>query len=249
MRGTTRQSRGMAWVDEVSPFGTPIADRAGVSPTEVLIGQTVGLTGPVGAVAREVVLGTQALLQSVNDAGGIHGRRLCLLTLDDAHEPSRIVHNLHHLARVDTVFALANLTGVVNCPVGAPLMEVWSTPCVGWMVGAPADSRQLVWQVLTAHARRSVHPPVQAWQLWLSYQVAMRRLGAMRLSAASLEAYLHARLLSDAMRLCGPDLCRSRLVAVVRGLAESVACGLPVGTGARAQPQLLSHKRAGASEL
>lgn len=247
MRGTTRQARTSAWVDEVNPVEALVTDRAGVSPTEVLIGQSVGLTGPVRSVARDIVLGTQAMLQSVNDAGGIHGRRVRLLTLDDGHEPVRIVQNLRHLAQVDTAFALVNLTGVVNCPAGAPLMEVWSTPCMGWMAGALSDASPSLWRVLNAHARRPAQAAVPAWQLWLSYQVAMRRLGVLRLSPVSLEAYLHARLLSDAMRLCGPDLCRSRLSAAVRGLAGSVVRGLPAS--ARAQPLLQAPKTAGTPEL
>jgi hypothetical protein len=209
-KGQARSPQGDGPQQMATAFG---AEFTGISPTEVFIGQTVGLTGPHGEVARDIVLGTQALVQSVNDAGGIHGRRLRLLTLDDRHEPARIERNLRQLTLGDEVFALLNLTG------GARALDALSVPCVGPGAGESSQLQRSMWQVLRAGAGRSADAVAQAWQLWLSYQVDMRRLGAIRVAPASLEAYLNARLMADAMRWCGPNLSRAGLVAALRGAA------------------------------
>ena len=236
MGASTPHGRQSARVEPSQAPGAVSAEMAGISPTEVLIGQTVGLTGPIGEVARDIVLGTQALVQSVNDAGGIHGRRLSLLTLDDGHDPARMVRNLSHLATVDRVFALLNATGIAPCPPGTPSVQAWSAPCLQGMSGAGLPRRPTLWHVLRARARHPAEAAVHAWQLWLSYQVAMRRLGAVELSPASLDAYLSVRLLTEAMRLCGPVLSRSRLIAAMEGLAGAALHSLPAGANARSHP-------------
>lgn len=199
------------------------ADWAGISPTEVFIGQTVGLTGPLGEVARDIVQGTQALVQSVNDSGGIHGRRLRLLTLDDGHEPARIARNLHQLALGDGVFALLNLTGAARYPQGQRALDAWAVPCVGLGTWESATLQASMWQVLRACSGHCSDALAQTWQLWLSYQVDMRRLGAVRVAPVSLEAYLNARLMVDAMRLCGPNLSRAGLIAALRRSADGAS--------------------------
>lgn len=216
MKAITRQARppqGQGQPPTNTAFGS---DWAGISPTEVVIGQTVGLTGPLGEVARDIVLGTQALVQAVNDSGGVHGRQLRLLTLDDGHDPARIERNLRQLVLGDEVFALLNLTG------GARAVEACSVPCVGSGAGESFHLNRSMWQVLRAGAGRSADASAQAWQLWLAYQVDMRRLGAFRVAPASLEAYLNARLLADAMRLCGPSLSRPGLIAALPSVTDGI---------------------------
>lgn len=217
-----------------STFG---ADCTGISPTEVFIGQTVGLTGPLGDVARDIVLGTQALVQSVNDAGGIHGRRLRLLTLDDGHEPARVARNLRQLAVGDGVFALLNLTSAAHCPDIKRALETLAVPCVALGTGESSKLQASMWHVLRACSGHCADALAQTWQPWLSYQVDMRRLGALRVAPASLEAYLNARLMTDAIRACGPNLSRAGLIAVLKGGAE-LASPQQVA-GAEAGPQAL----------
>src|SRR5690349_401946 len=60
------------------PFTTGAAEMPGVSSTEITIGQTMPYTGPVSAFAA---LGRGD--KKANDEGGINGRRLNLVSLDD----------------------------------------------------------------------------------------------------------------------------------------------------------------------
>jgi len=51
---------------------------------DLVIGQTIALTGGLAEHGKAVQLGARAYFDKVNAAGGVHGRRLVLTTLDDA---------------------------------------------------------------------------------------------------------------------------------------------------------------------
>ena len=55
---------------------------AGTARAQILIGQTVGLTGPVAATVKEAVDGAKLYIDSVNAKGGIRGEKIELITLD-----------------------------------------------------------------------------------------------------------------------------------------------------------------------
>jgi branched-chain amino acid transport system substrate-binding protein len=85
----------------------------GVTDKEVVIGMTVPMTGPAASWG---VLGpgVEAWANYINDQGGIHGRKIKLLIMDDGYNPSRAVANV--LEMKDKVFAICALTGtaVIN---------------------------------------------------------------------------------------------------------------------------------------
>ncbi|MDF2465765.1 MAG: transporter substrate-binding protein [Ramlibacter sp.] len=55
----------------------------GVGKTNIVIGQSVALTGPGSALAVPFHLGAKVYFDRVNAAGGINGRKIELVTLDD----------------------------------------------------------------------------------------------------------------------------------------------------------------------
>lgn len=88
-----------------------VAAEAGVSESSIIIGQSIGLSGPVAAVAQDITAGLAAYVRQVNRQGGIHGRRLVLKTLDDAFVPARAGENARAL--LGEAFLLA-------APLGTP---------------------------------------------------------------------------------------------------------------------------------
>ncbi len=56
----------------------------GVSPTTILIGQSITLEGGKNEYEMAVLDGMQTYLQAVNQRGGVKGRKIVLKTLDDA---------------------------------------------------------------------------------------------------------------------------------------------------------------------
>jgi len=69
----------------------------GVSKTAVTIGQSLALTGPSAALAVPFHLGAKLYFDRVNAAGGIGGRRIDLVTLDDAGNPATAAANTTRL--------------------------------------------------------------------------------------------------------------------------------------------------------
>ena len=82
----------------------------GVTDTEIKIGQTVAYSGPVsawGTIGR-----TQAAyFRKVNDEGGINGRRVNFVSLDDGYLPAKTVEQVRKLIEQEEVFALFQTIG------------------------------------------------------------------------------------------------------------------------------------------
>src|SRR5437762_1651866 len=67
-----------------------------VTDTEVTIGITAPLSGPAAAWGS-IALASEAYAKVVNDAGGVHGRKLKIILKDDAYNPGRAVANVSEL--------------------------------------------------------------------------------------------------------------------------------------------------------
>jgi branched-chain amino acid transport system substrate-binding protein len=77
----------------------------GISDTEIKIGQTVAYSGPVSAYGT--IGRTQAAyFRKINDEGGVNGRRINFISLDDAYVPAKTVEQVRKLIEQDEVFAL-----------------------------------------------------------------------------------------------------------------------------------------------
>jgi ABC-type branched-subunit amino acid transport system substrate-binding protein len=82
------------------------AQAQGVSATTVVLGQSAPLSGPAQASGEEIRNGVLAYFRVLNEAGGVHGRRIELATLDDAGDAARALANTQRLVEQLRVFAL-----------------------------------------------------------------------------------------------------------------------------------------------
>jgi branched-chain amino acid transport system substrate-binding protein len=86
------------------------ADTTGVTATEIKIGGVFPFSGPassIGIVGRSVL----AYVQSINDRGGINGRKITYLALDDAYSPPKTVEHVRKLVELDEVAFLFGQLG------------------------------------------------------------------------------------------------------------------------------------------
>ncbi len=87
--------------------GVGLAKDPGVTDTEVKIGTTAGLTGPIAMWGNRMArIGPQAYFNYINDQGGVHGRKIKHVVLDDGYQPPRAVANTKRLIQREKVFAL-----------------------------------------------------------------------------------------------------------------------------------------------
>jgi branched-chain amino acid transport system substrate-binding protein len=78
------------------------ADAPGVTKAEIKIGATFPFSGPASSLGNNG-RGLMAYVQSINDRGGINGRKINLITLDDAYSPPKAVEQTRRLVESDGV--------------------------------------------------------------------------------------------------------------------------------------------------
>ena len=103
----------------------------------IVVGQTVALTGSIAEHGQAVAAGARALIEGVNAAGGIGGRRISLVTLDDGGDASRAAENTRRLIETEGVVAMFG--GVEGGPCVASLKEASDrgVPLIACMAGSP----------------------------------------------------------------------------------------------------------------
>lgn len=82
----------------------------GISDTEIKIGGSFAFTGPLAATAP-LGQGMAAYFKSVNDQGGVNGRKITFITYDDAYDPAKLAENARKLNEQDKVFAFTGFGG------------------------------------------------------------------------------------------------------------------------------------------
>jgi branched-chain amino acid transport system substrate-binding protein len=85
----------------------------GISDEEITIGGSYPFSGPASAY-RSIAEGAKAYFDLVNAEGGVDGRKIKFITLDDAYEPPKAVENARRLIEEEQVFALFNTLGTPN---------------------------------------------------------------------------------------------------------------------------------------
>jgi len=108
----------------------------GVSANRILLGQSAVFSGPAAQLGIQMRNGIKAYLDYVNERGGVHGRRLELVSEDDRYEASVAPAASKKLIEEHRVFALL---GYVGTPTGAahlPVVTQAKVPLVGMFTGA-----------------------------------------------------------------------------------------------------------------
>ena len=111
------------------------AQTPGVTDKEILIGSCSALEGPSHFLGTETVTGAKAYFAMVNDAGGVDGRKLKLLTYDDSYDPAKTEACFNRLME-QKVFALGFFVGTPTAVKYIPMAESNKIPVVGLFTGA-----------------------------------------------------------------------------------------------------------------
>ena len=120
--------------------GVPATDTPpmpeGILDDAVLFGQSAAFSGPAQELGRNMRLGIEAAFAEANEQGGVHGRRLDLLSLDDAYEPEAAVTNTQQLIDSDGVFALIGEVGTPTSRSATPIAAAAQVPFIAPFTGA-----------------------------------------------------------------------------------------------------------------
>ena len=85
------------------PLPPAFAADPGVTDTEITLGQTMPYSGPASAYAA-FGKSELAYIRMINDQGGVHGRKINLISLDDGYSPPRTMEQTRRLVEQDQVF-------------------------------------------------------------------------------------------------------------------------------------------------
>ena len=114
---------------------TEAQNAPGVSDNEILIGSCSALEGPSHFLGVETVTGAKAYFSLVNEEGGVNGRKLKLVSVDDSYDPAKTQACFDHLMS-EKVFALGFFVGTPTAVKYVPLAESAKIPVVGLFTGA-----------------------------------------------------------------------------------------------------------------
>jgi len=111
-------------------------DSAGVSDSEILIGQSCQLSGPLAALTSEVRQGASLYFDHVNASGGVRGRKIRVLAIDDAYDPKKAAENTKKLIDEDKVLALFQYAGTPPALAALPIAEERGVPFIAPFTGS-----------------------------------------------------------------------------------------------------------------
>ncbi len=165
-------------------------------------------------------LGIEAAFAEANANGGIHGRRLELLSRDDAYEPEAAIANTRRLID-EGVFALIGAVGTPTSRSAAPVAEAAGVPYIAPFTGAEfLRSPELVSVV---NLRASYYQETEAMVAHLIEDLGIRDIAVMRQDDSfGLAGYNGARLAMErrGMELAATAVYRRNTTAVKTGVLD-----------------------------
>ncbi|MFP5213700.1 MAG: ABC transporter substrate-binding protein [Acidobacteriota bacterium] len=100
------------------------------------LGMSTALTGPASVIGINMQAGVLMAIDEINRSGGIHGKKLRLLSVDDGYEPSRTAPNMHWLIEELHVLAVVGNVGTPTSIAAIPIANENKTPYIGAFTGA-----------------------------------------------------------------------------------------------------------------
>lgn len=142
-----------------------MAPAPGVSANSILVGSRSALDGPARFLGNQTVLGATTYLHSINDDGGVFGRKVQLLAFDDGYDPDKAPACFKRMSR-EGVFALGFFVGTPTAKVYVPMAQDEKIPVVGLFTGAQMLYEPLKHYVINLRASYYDETREQVDKLW-----------------------------------------------------------------------------------
>src|SRR5213593_4850988 len=95
----------------------------GVSTKDIRIGMSAAFKGPSAGLGVELYRGALAYYSEINQRGGVHGRAISVVALDDGYEPTPCIKNTIELVEKEQVFFLSNYVGTATLTRALPVIK------------------------------------------------------------------------------------------------------------------------------
>jgi branched-chain amino acid transport system substrate-binding protein len=118
------------------PQPVPTSTARGVTANEIRFGIVAPFSGPAKELGRQMKLGIDTAFSRANEAGGVEGRMLKLISADDGYEPARTAEAMKQLYDKEQVFGFIGNVGTPTAAVAVPFALERRTLFFGAFTGA-----------------------------------------------------------------------------------------------------------------
>jgi branched-chain amino acid transport system substrate-binding protein len=138
-----------------APAGAMSAEMRGVTATEIKIGQTMPYSGPVSAFGA-LGKGEVGYFRMINERGGVNGRKINLISLDDSYAPPKTVEQTRRLVESDEVALIFSSIGTAHNTAIAKYLQSKNIPQL--FIGSGASKFPGMTAVIVVRAGRDAFP-------------------------------------------------------------------------------------------
>jgi branched-chain amino acid transport system substrate-binding protein len=147
----------------------------GVTADTITFGQAAVLEGPASALGLGMQQGLNAAFNEVNAKGGVHGRKIKLISVNDGYEPDRAIAATKKLIEEDKVFALIGPVGTPTSAAAQPIATAAKVPFMGAFTGAGFLRNPKLENVI--NVRASYDAETEAWVKHLTEDLKITKIG------------------------------------------------------------------------
>ncbi|MBU0726350.1 MAG: ABC transporter substrate-binding protein [Alphaproteobacteria bacterium] len=207
-----------------------LAQDTGVTSDRILLGQSAAIVGPESAIGLGLMRGMTAAFKEVNEAGGVKGRKIELITYDDGYAPDVALQNTRKLISSDGVFALVGAVGTPATTAAQPIATNFGVPFFGAYSGAAFLRNPKLKNIV--NIRASVDEEAEAWVEHLTKDIDAKRIGVLyqedSFGRAGLEGVRKAmdkrglKLVAEGSYYRGTTAVKTALLDIRKAKADSV---------------------------
>ncbi len=140
----------------------------------IIFGQTADMSGMTSEIGLELKEGLLVAFKEINDKGGVHGKKLELISYDDVYDPDLAIVNAKKLIRKDKVFALVGGMGTPTANTLYPFITREKVPLIGQYTGVEFLRSPFNRYVL--NIRSSYWQETEAWIEHLTSDLGIKRI-------------------------------------------------------------------------
>ncbi len=144
----------------------------------LFFGQSASLVGADGAVGRAMRTGIRAAFREANQRGGVKGKNLSLISLDDGDDPEQTMANTRALIQNRDVFAMVGVVGAETSRAAQPIAEAAGVPYLAPLADVEV-LRELARRPNLVTVRATIHQEMGEIVRRLDTELRPRRIGVL----------------------------------------------------------------------
>jgi ABC-type branched-subunit amino acid transport system substrate-binding protein len=159
----------------LAAFSASARAENGVTADTITFGQAAVLEGPASALGLGMQKGLNAAFNEINAKGGVQGRKIKLISVNDGYEPDRTIAATKKLIEDDKVFALIGAVGTPTSAAAQPIATAAKVPFMGAFTGAGFLRNAKLENVI--NVRASYDAETEAWVKHLTEDLKISKIG------------------------------------------------------------------------